>query len=472
VMLLVMEADPGATRSAILQSVKPPNETPFAHESDSPLRAIELVFTSCEADEDCSVAYPNLADDFHELVRRLNDEPVDVEIEDSADGERIPIVFDGDHLIDWIAVDQLYRPVFAHHDAAYLPLLIDEVRRGNAEPLEIAAQRFWTANVENPNWTLGLMFAINCQQDLPAAGPERSTEDLSAGDQLDGFARWTSQRSICEAWDLAPLPPAAVDYVRSERPALVLAGSFDPVTPPIWSRTTAEHLSNSTYVEFPAHGHDVTTDNPCAATLEAAFIADPSAELDTSCVETTPGRAFILPGDVMAAPGLARSGDEVSLGAPGGVAWIEAIVFVGAYGSVLLIPILAVFGLVWLMRTRRRNPETVDRTALIAHTLALLSRLAAIAVVMLVDQVTDDYSSRSRLAFALGPSRDLLSVRLLAWTAPVAGMVILALAGITAWAWVGRKWSAGFRLLTTASALCTLTIVFLGGRWDLFTMLL
>jgi len=472
VMLLVMEADPGGTRSAILQSVKPPNETTFAHEADLPLRAIEQVFTDCAADEDCAASYPDLTSDFYELVRRLNDDPVEVEIEGSVDAEGLPITFDGYHLVDWIAIDQLYRPVFAHHDAAYLPLLIDEVHRGNVEPLEIAAQGFWTSNIKDPNWAWGLMFAINCQQDLPAAGPMRPAADLAASERLDGFARSRSHRAICEAWDLAPLAPAAVDYVRSDRPALVLAGSYDPVTPPSWSRTTAEHLPNSTYVEFPGHGHDVASDNPCAARLEAMFVADPNAELDTSCVETAREPAFVLRDDVYRAPGLARSGEEVSLGAAGGVAWIEAIAIVGAYGSILLLPILVVLGLVWLIKLRHRNPEATDRTALIAYTLALLATLATLAVVLLVDQVTDDHASRSELAYALGPSRDFISVRLLAWTAPLAGSVILALAATTAWAWLKGRWSTGFRLLTTTSTLCTLTIIMLGARWDLFTMLL
>ena len=472
VMLLVMESDPGGTRSAILQSVKPPNETTFAHEADSPLRAIEQVFTDCAADDDCAASYPNLAGNFHETVERLNEEPIDIQIRGSLDAEPVSITFDGDRLVDWVAIDQLYRPVFGHHDAAYLPLLVDEVHRGNLEPLEITAQGFWTSAIENPNWAWGLMFAINCQQDLPAAGPVRPPADLAASDRLDGFARSGSQRRICEAWDLTPLAPAASHDVESDRPALVLAGSYDPVTPPSWSRGTAEHLPNSTFVEFPGHGHDVNSDNPCAASLEARFVADPAAELDTSCVETAPQPAFILRDDVYRAPGLARSRQEVSLGAPGGVAWVEAVAAIGAFGSLLLIPVLVVLGLVWLLWLRHRSRTSADRTAVLAYTLATLATVATLAVVLLVDQTTEAYATRSELAYALGPSRDLVSARLLAWIGPAAGLVSLALAAVAAWAWLARRWTTGFRLLTTTSALCTLTIIVLGARWDLFTMLL
>jgi pimeloyl-ACP methyl ester carboxylesterase len=470
VMLLVMEADPSGTRSAILQSVRPPNETTFAHEADSPLRAIEQVFTDCAADDRCAASYPDLADDFFALVRRLNAEPVELEIESATEGGPIPIALDGYRFIDWIAVNQLYGPVFPHHDAAYLPLLIDEVDRGNVRPLEIAAENHWNAIIENPNWAWGLMFAISCQQDMPAAGPSRPETDLAASERLEGFARSTSQREICATWALAPLPPAGTDYVESDVPALVLAGSYDPVTPPIWSRTTAEHLPNSTYVEFPGRGHDVTSDNACAAMLEALFLTDPTTKLDTSCVETAPRPSFVLPDDVYRAPGLARSGEDVSLGSPGGVAWIEALAAVSILGLFSLAAILVGLGLLWLARTRRRTHKA-DRTALVAYVLASLIVLTTIAISLLTTQLNDDYASRGSLAFSLGPSRDLASAVLLAWISPLAGVVILTLAAMTIWAWLTHRWHGGFRILTTLTVLCSLVIVMLGVRWGLFTML-
>ncbi len=470
VMLLVTDADPGGTRSAILQSVRPPNETTFAHEADSPLRAIEQVFNDCAADDRCSASYPDLADDFFALVRRLNAEPVEVEIESSTVGELITLEMDGDRFIDWVAITQLYGPVFPHHDAAYLPLLVDEVRRGNVRPLEIAAQNAWNANIEDSNWAWGLMFAISCQQDLPAAGTTRPEADLAASKRLDGFARTATQREICAEWDLAPLPPAGTDHVRSDVPTLVLAGSYDPVTPPVWGRTTAEHLPNSTYVEFPGHGHDVTAGNSCVAELEARFVADPTKELDTSCVETAPRPSFVLPDDVYRAPGLARSGDDVSIGSPGGVAWIEALAAVSIVGLFSLAAILPVLGLVWLARTRRRTHRT-DRTALVAYVLVSLVVLTTIAILLLTTQLNDDYASRGSLAFSLGPSRDLASAVLLAWISPLVGVVILTLAVMTIWAWLTNRWRGWFRILTTLTVLCSLVIVMLGVRWGLFTML-
>ena len=80
-------------------------------------------------------------------------------------------------------------------------------------------------------------------------------------------------------------------------------------------------------------------------------------------------------------------------------------------------------------------------------------------------------ANRGALALSLGPSRDLASAVLLAWISPLAGVLILALAVLTIWAWLSRRWHRGFRILTTMTVLCSLVMVMLGVRWDLFTML-
>jgi len=108
---------------------------------------------------------------------------------------------------------------------------------------------------------------------------------------------------------------------------------------------------------------------------------------------------------------------------------------------------------------------------MVAYGLALLVAVTTIAMALLVTQLNDDYASRGALAFSLGPSRDLASAVLLAWISPLAGVLILALAVMTIWAWLTRRWHSGFRILTTMTVLCSLVMVMLGVRWDLFTML-
>ncbi|MGW8319304.1 MAG: alpha/beta hydrolase [Candidatus Promineifilaceae bacterium] len=470
-MLLVMEADPDGVRSAILESVKPPNETTFAHQADSGLRAIQQMFTDCAADAGCAAAYPELEARFYALVKELNQSPVEVEVRSTVEDELLPIEIDGDRFIDWIVLDRLYQPAFPPFGTAYLPLLISEASHGNLAPLKGAMQSFWSNTVENGQWAWGLLLAINCQQDMPAAGSARPAADIAAGEKLDGFSRSAGQQAACSAWDLPPLPPAATGYVQSDIPALVLAGAYDPVTPPAWSRATADHLPNSTYVEFAGHGHNLLISNPCVEQLQATFLDNPGKELDISCASETGGPSFVLPEAVYITPGLADSVNDVNLGGPGGTAWIETMSVVCLLGLLSLLVTLVIIGLLWLVR-RREGGARLSRSVLVAYCLALLVIVGVLAMPVLVSRINNEYLGRNMFLYWLGPSRDFGPATLLAWLAPLLGLLILALAGISLWAWLAGRWTRRFRTVTTLVVLAALPMALLGLRWGLFTMLI
>jgi pimeloyl-ACP methyl ester carboxylesterase len=82
------------------------------------------------------------------------------------------------------------------------------------------------------------------------------------------------------------------EAVVSDVPALVLAGQFDPITPPEWGRLATETLSNSFFYEFPGMGHEIMTSNRCALQIGLHFLADPTVEPDSSCLEALSGPKF------------------------------------------------------------------------------------------------------------------------------------------------------------------------------------
>ena len=86
----------------------------------------------------------------------------------------------------------------------------------------------------------------------------------------------------------------------------MLEGEFDPVTPPEWGKSVADGLSHSYYFEFPAAGHKVGVDNPCADRIMAAFLDDPASKPDSSCLSDAPKPEFVLPQDISIAPGVYR----------------------------------------------------------------------------------------------------------------------------------------------------------------------
>ncbi|HEY6556932.1 MAG TPA: alpha/beta hydrolase [Polyangiaceae bacterium] len=95
-----------------------------------------------------------------------------------------------------------------------------------------------------------------------------------------------------------PAPRIEGKVVYSDVPSLVFQGELDPIVPPDYGRKVAERFSRSHYIEFPGFGHGVVRAKSaeplprCAMRLIAAFLDDPHATPDTSCIEQIPPLAF------------------------------------------------------------------------------------------------------------------------------------------------------------------------------------
>jgi pimeloyl-ACP methyl ester carboxylesterase len=79
----------------------------------------------------------------------------------------------------------------------------------------------------------------------------------------------------------------------SDVPTLILAGAFDPITPPAWGQMTAGHLTNSYYFEFRGNGHWVTRSSRCALSIALAFWDNPLNQPDASCLASQGGLQFV-----------------------------------------------------------------------------------------------------------------------------------------------------------------------------------
>jgi hypothetical protein len=183
------------------------------------------------------------------------------------------------------------------------------------------------------------------------------------------------------------------------------------------------------------------------------------------------GPYFVLPSDVYIAPGIYYSGNDVSLGDPQGLPWLEAVTAASfvAMGASLLA--LVIVGLVWLAR-QRKHRKPVDYSAGLAYILALALIIIAFVIPILVTKASNYYLNGDWLIRTFGLSRDFLPSTLLALVMPLLLMLFLTLAALVIWAWINRRWSLPLRGIVTIAVLATLTIIYLGFRWDLYTMLI
>ena len=81
------------------------------------------------------------------------------------------------------------------------------------------------------------------------------------------------------------------ERARSEAPALIFAGEFDPDTPPSWGRQLLESMPNAKYVEMRGASHGASF-NRCAAETTIAFLRAPRGALEVDCALKMRGANF------------------------------------------------------------------------------------------------------------------------------------------------------------------------------------
>ena len=92
----------------------------------------------------------------------------------------------------------------------------------------------------------------------------------------------------CDIWKVDSVPGGALQAPTSDVPTLIFEGAFDPVLPPTLGDVIAKTLSHATIVVIPAGSHGNAVHTPCATSITGAFLDDPSAPPNTSCVASLP----------------------------------------------------------------------------------------------------------------------------------------------------------------------------------------
>lgn len=141
-----------------------------------------------------------------------------------------------------------------------------------------------------------------CQEAVPfnsMAGYDRVTAPLAEKYPLFGIPNFRAQIEAtlapCELFE--PRPREGFhELVRSDIPTLVLNGTLDIQTSMHWGAEAAEGLSNARNYIIPEAGHGSIIYQQCAKDIAAAFVNDPSAKLNVSCIDDLQPK-FILPDD-------------------------------------------------------------------------------------------------------------------------------------------------------------------------------
>ena len=280
--LTTMRTQPQGLRSVVLDSVYSPDDDLYVEAPANLDRALNELFDGCAADEACAAEYPDLEQTFYDTVASLQVSPVRASVTDVFTGKVYDAVFDGSSFGSIV-----FQSLYSAEVIPILPRLIDDVSRGELYDLALLATTY-LANGEFVS--LGMQFSVQCHEEAPFSSQEQTAAALEQYPGLEPiFAASvnTGERvfDVCDMWGAGTADPIENETVTSPIPTLILAGEYDPITPPRWGREVADTLANSVLVELPGVGHGPSSSLECPQTLVREFLNDPTGELNTSCVD-------------------------------------------------------------------------------------------------------------------------------------------------------------------------------------------
>ena len=287
----VMRDYPEGVRRVVLDSAHTIEHDLYANIPRTADRAFRALFDACATDPACNEHYPNLERKLADAFATLNESPASGIAVDLLTGEPYDSMMNGSDL-----ANLLFTALYSTNLIPWLPEIISLAAKGNAEAAA------WLLSVELTNIpfiSTGMHYSVQCQDELPFTNPEeisRGVEDSPLFSSfMDSESLYVIQNfSICDIWDVPASNPIENEPVVSDIPTLVLAGEFDPITPPSSSRAVASNLTNATFVEFPGLGHGVYPVGDCPPSIIAEFLSG-ADDPDVSCVSDLGAPQWILP---------------------------------------------------------------------------------------------------------------------------------------------------------------------------------
>lgn len=233
-------------RSIILKSPIPMNVplpltyTPGAQQS------LSTAMTRCAAEPACARAHPNLAARFDALMERLRREPAHATLSHPVTQEVIDVA------VTDTVFGYLLRNVLM--SASGVRTAIELIELGDRGEFEQAAallsalRRGYARDLAG-----GMALSVIASEDAPFVSERDLSEDAQSGFLRGAVAR--GMMAAVRGWPAARAPRDLREPLRGDVPTLLIAGAFDPATPPDFAYAIAAGLSRARVVVFPGGSH-------------------------------------------------------------------------------------------------------------------------------------------------------------------------------------------------------------------------
>lgn len=264
---------PDAVRSVVLDSAVPNALAlgeDFARNLDDALKA---QFARCTAEPACKAKFGDPDQTLYQLRDALRANPHQVSFRDPQNYQTVKRMLDEDALASVVRMFA-YTPA----TAALLPLSIDAAARGDVGPL-LGQAKLLSGELSELMGS-GMQYSVICAEDadLLTARPQDAQTIL-------GTRMVDALKAVCAVWPKGTRPADFHQPLKTAKPVLLLAGQYDPVTPPRYAEEVAKDLPNARVLVLKGQAHSVMAAG-CAPQLIQHFVEQPDPKvLDASCLD-------------------------------------------------------------------------------------------------------------------------------------------------------------------------------------------
>lgn len=273
-------------RSIVLKAIAPPTMRGTMHYARDTEASLQFLFRACTAHAECAKAFPQLENEFREVLARADRGALRGLVPDPAGGAPVEL-----SLSRGVVASTLLGLLQNSNSAVRLPLLIHTTFIGDTEPLVdtiLEYRRGLDAGI-----SMGMHLSVMCSEDAPRMNPAQAS--LNDRGTALGDYRVAQLAAACRQWVRGKIPRNHAQPVRSDVPALLISGTLDPNTNERWGEEAARYLTRSKHVVIPNLSHGFSSINECGAKFIAEFIAKGSANgIDFSCKDRVKLPPFVL----------------------------------------------------------------------------------------------------------------------------------------------------------------------------------
>ncbi len=245
----------------------------FAQDADASLKRL---FEDCRNDSSCNLAFPNLAKEFDDLKERGKAKNFVYKFK-GQNGDVKELSF------PWYSFHTKIRSLmYAPVGLREVPFLIHQSYLGNWTPF---ISLFPNESSFAGMIAEGLYLCVTCTEDVPYITQE-AADSVTAGTFMGDY-RIQQQRNACSHWAKGYVPDKFFEPVRSDIPTMVVAGYFDPVTPPYMAEKIVQTLTNGYLVTIPTMSHlfDGLSSPECFDKMVVEFFNTPHTRPNSECIQ-------------------------------------------------------------------------------------------------------------------------------------------------------------------------------------------